>query len=50
MIGDLERVWQEFIDEVKKDEKNAESASKVMMAKVKSVVAPDTSDVSALEP
>jgi hypothetical protein len=50
MIGELERVWQEFIDEVKKDEKNAESASKVMMAKVKSVVPPDPSGVSAFEP
>jgi hypothetical protein len=50
MIGELERVWQEFIDEVKKDEKNAENASKVMMAKVKSVVAHDSSHVLAAEP
>ena len=40
MIGELERVCQQFIDEVKQDELNAVSASKIMITKVNSLVDP----------
>ena len=40
MIGELERVCQQFIDEVKQDEQNAVTASKIMITKVNSLVDP----------